>query len=49
MKWAHTNIMCAVVVCVFMCVWGGGGERVGIPLYKQQFAKDNKFVNFIFN
>ena len=35
MKWAHTKIMC-VVVCVFVCVLGVGG----IPLYKQQFAKE---------
>ena len=28
--------MCVVVVCVFVCVLGVGG----IPLYKQQFAKE---------
>ena len=37
MKWAHTKIMCVVVVVVVVCVCGGGG---GIPLYKQQFAKE---------
>ena len=51
-KWAHTKIMCVVVVCVFVCVFGvrvGGGGGVGrhtVPLYK---LKNNKFDNFIFS
>ena len=41
MKWAHTKIMCVVVVCLFECVRGGGrGAGGSIPLYKQQFAKE---------
>ena len=44
MKWAHIKIMCVVVVCVCVCVGGGGvgGGAAGwcIPLYKQQFAKE---------